>query len=90
MHWTHWIVCSGRGLDTFTPFEPNPDGSVNIVYGFALMTDIDDVIKGGALKIVRVDDEYELTNPRVVYPADGAERGGVEDATGTTPETGAT
>ncbi len=67
MDWTHWIVCERHGLDCFTPLDLNEDGSVSVVIGLALLVPQEHIIERGAKKIIRVDDEYELTNPRVEW-----------------------
>lgn len=64
---TGYIVCERNGMDCFTPYERNDDGTINIVYGLALLGFDMEEMKKRADKIVRVDDEYELTNPRVEW-----------------------
>jgi hypothetical protein len=71
MDWEHWIVCDRNGVDCFTPVEPQPDGSVNVVYGFAFITNLEGLQKCHPVKtVLRVDDEYEMTNPRPEFDPD--------------------
>jgi hypothetical protein len=65
----YYMMCERKGVQEFTPYEPLPDGGVNIIYGMCLITSLENVIAGGALKVVQVDDPYDLTNPRVFYDA---------------------
>ena len=59
----HWIVCTCDGVDTYTPIEINERGELTeIVYGMALVGfKQEDIVKRGAKTILRVEDEYDLS-----------------------------
>lgn len=66
--WKHWIVCDQGMGDCFTPVEPLDGGGMNIVYGLAIVTTLDDLKEHWPVEtVIRVDDEYELTNSRIEY-----------------------
>lgn len=68
MAWTHWLVTQKYGMDWFTPYELHDDGSFSVVLGMVIGTTLDELKKNHPVKkVVRVDDEYELTNPRIEW-----------------------
>lgn len=66
--WKHWIVCDQGAGDCFTPVEALEDGSMNVVYGLAIITTLDALKERWPVEtVIRVDDEYGLTNSRIEY-----------------------
>jgi len=67
--WSIWIVCNEHGHDTYIPLEPHEDGEYfDVILGFNLITTLENLKETFPVKrVVRVDDPYELTNPRIEY-----------------------
>ena len=67
MMWDRWLMTERDGMQEFTPYKPHEDGSFDVVLGMCLVTSKEEIIKRGAVKIVQVDNIYDLTNPHIIH-----------------------
>jgi len=70
MDYPDWIVVDEHGMDVFSPFRVNDEGTAEVVVGLAVITTLDDM-QQRVDRIVRVDDVWTCANPRVVWQRDG-------------------